>query len=248
MGKNNAKHKKTVRKLPSKTTLNLVVKVKTLAHPTRLIPILLLICVGVALFTHFAVIRRLNKVKQAEAELEQMRSLLRTTQEAYADYDEVEEEYNKYTYENFDRSLFDRLDILDMIQRRLFPVSTVQSLSISHNTSTNNDILSLTITGPTLEETYALLSGLMTEPMVEDVNIASYVDNSENATGSEPMSTVTMTITLIDATTLDEKLEAIAEGEALLDEMGTLTQNETEGAEPGSGASGEETGNNGGEE
>lgn len=217
------KQKKTIKKLPSKTTLNLVVKVKTLAHPTRLIPILLLIFVGAALFAQFAVIRRLNQVKQAEAELEEMRNLLTMTQNAYADYDEVEEEYNKYTYDNFDRSLFNRLDILDLIERRLFPVCTVQSLSISHNTTTSNDVLSMTVTGPTLEETYALVSGLLTEPMVQDVDIASYVDNSENAGADQPKSTVTMTITLIDATTLDERIAELEEAKSLLD--GALPDN-----------------------
>ena len=255
MSKSKEKQKKPLKKLPSKTTLNLVVKVKTLAHPTRLIPILLLIFIGAALFAQFAVIRRLNQVKQAEAELTQMQELLEMTQNAYADYDAVEEEYNKYTYDNFDRSLFDRMDILDLIRRRLFPACTVQSLSISHNTSTSNDILSLTVTGPTLEETYALVSGLLSEPMVEDVNIASYVDNSENASADQPKSTVTMTITLIDATTLDEKLAAIEEAQAMLDgnaaaepvEPPTMPVVLPENAAVGADDAGAET-DNGGEE
>lgn len=216
MGK--TKTNKQLKKIPSKTTLNLVVKVKTLAHPTRLIPILLLIIVGAALFAQFAVIRRLNQVNQAEAELLDMKKLLEMTQAAYADYDEVELEYNKYTYENFDRSLFDRTDILDMIQRRLFPACTVQTLSISHNDSTNQDMLSLTVTGPSLEQTYSLLNSLLEEPMVDDVNISSYVDHSD-ASGTQQSTTVVMTITLIDATTLDEKIAAMEEAQGLIQEQ-----------------------------
>ncbi len=205
-------------KIPNKQTLNLVVKVKTLAHPTRLIPILILIFLAAALFAQFAVIRRFNQVKQAEAELAEMQNLLEATEQAYKDYDDVELEYNKYTYENFDRTLFDRIEILDMIQRRLFPACTVQSLSISHNTSTNNDILSLTVTGPTLEETYALAESIMSEPMVDDVYISSYVDGSSNGSSSAetPQSTVTMTITLIDATTLQAKLDAMQQAAGIL--------------------------------
>ncbi len=212
------KSKKKI-KIPQKQTLNLLVREKTLAHPTRLIPILLLIALGAGLFAKFAVIARLDKVKQAEAELAELQNILDMTQNAYADYDEVEEEYNKYTYENFDRSLFDRIEILEMIKRRLFPVCTVQSLNISHNNGTNSDMLSLTVTGPTLQETYALVTSLMTEPMVDDVNISSYVDNSDN-NSADAKSTVVMTITLIDATTLDEKLAAIEEAQNMLAEAG----------------------------
>lgn len=191
-------------KIPSKKTLNLVVKVKTLAHPTRLIPILLLIFLGAGLFARFAVIGRLNQVKQAEAELADMQRNLEMIQSAYADYDEVEAEYNRYTYDNFDRTLFDRLDVLALLEREIFPVCSVQSLNISGQT------ISMTVKGPTLEQTSDILAALRSDLMVDNVYMSSFTDNS-GAQGGDGETTVVLTITLADATVYAQQ---IAESEA----------------------------------
>lgn len=204
-------------KLPSKKTLNLVVKVKTLAHPTRLIPILLLIFLGVGIFTEFAVIRRIEKVRQAEAELAEMRRNLEMIQSAYADYDEVEAEYNRYTYDNYDRTLFDRLDVLALLERQLFPVCTVQSLNISGQT------ISMTVQGPTLEQMSDILTSLRNDPMVDGVYMSSYTDNSESSGGSGS-STAVLTITLADATVYAQQM---AEAEA----AANAAENPDDGAE-----------------
>ncbi len=193
-------------KLPSKQTLNLMIKVKTLAHPTRLIPILLLIFVFAAAFAKFAVINRLEQVKKAEAELAEMHRNLEMIESTYADYDEVQKEYNRYTYQNFDRSIADRLDVLSLIERQIFPISVVQSLSISDKT------VSMTINGLTLEQASTLLDSLLSEPLVADVDYSSYVDNTDRDQGGDATTTITMTITLADASEV-KAAEKAAEAE-----------------------------------
>lgn len=193
-------------KLPSKQTLNLMIKVKTLAHPTRLIPILLLIFVFAAAFAKFAVINRLEQVKRAEAELAEMHRNLEMIESTYADYDEVQKEYNRYTYQNFDRSIADRLDVLSLIERQIFPISVVQSLSISDKT------VSMTINGLTLEQASTLLDSLLSEPLVADVDYSSYVDNTDRDQGGDATTTITMTITLADASEV-KAAEKAAEAE-----------------------------------
>ena len=193
-------------KLPSKQTLNLMIKVKTLAHPTRLIPILLLIFVFAAAFAKFAVINRLDQVKKAEAELAEMHRNLEMIESTYADYDEVQKEYNRYTYQNFDRSIADRLDVLSLIERQIFPISVVQSLSISDKT------VSMTINGLTLEQASTLLDSLLSEPLVADVDYSSYVDNTDREQGGDATTTITMTITLADASEV-KAAEKAAEAE-----------------------------------
>lgn len=193
-------------KLPSKQTLNLMIKVKTLAHPTRLIPILLLIFVFAAAFAKFAVINRLEQVKKAEAELAEMHRNLEMIESTYADYDEVQKEYNRYTYQNFDRSIADRLDVLSLIERQIFPISVVQSLSISDKT------VSMTINGLTLEQASTLLDSLLSEPLVADVDYSSYVDNTDREQGGDATTTITMTITLADASEV-KAAEKAAEAE-----------------------------------
>ena len=92
--------KKTVKKqikIPTKKTLNLLIKEKTLASPTRLIPILFIIVAGSYLFSRYAVVARLEKVNRAEAELADMKSQLEMIQNAFTDYDEVEDQYRRYS-------------------------------------------------------------------------------------------------------------------------------------------------------
>lgn len=211
--------KKTVTKIPSKQTLNLVVKEKTLASPTRLIPILLLIALGAYAFAQFAVVNRLNQVKQAEAELLQMRNQLEMIQNSYADYEEIQKEYNRYTYQNFDRTIPDRLDVLAMIERQLFPIGTVKNISISGR------IISLTLEGPNLEEVSSLYAALYSEPLIEDVTISSYNGSGDRSQNGEGTTTITMTISLIDATTLGNENKADADGDDVAENGNPGTEN-----------------------
>lgn len=190
-------------KIPSKQTLNLMVKEKTLAHPTRLIPILTLIFLGAYAFAQFAVIGRLNKVKQAEAELSQMHANLEMIKAAYADYDDVKAEYNRYTYQNYDRTIPDRLEVLALLERRVFSVCTAQSLSIAQRTIT------MTLGGLTLDDTSALIASLKEEPMVLDVFVSNSSSNKSQTQNPGKEATVTaITISLKDPTTIKEESAA----------------------------------------
>lgn len=187
-------------KIPSKKTINLLFKKKTLAHPTRLIPILLLIALGSYCVAQFAVINRLEKVKQAEAELIHMREELAAVEAAYADYDEVQAEYNRYTYQNFDRTVPNRLAVLALLERRVFSVCTAQSLSITQRT------VSMTLEGLSLEDTSALIEGLKEEPMVEDVFVSTSSYGTKTYNGTESAVT-SITISLKDPTTIQPEAD-----------------------------------------
>lgn len=179
-------------KVPSKKTLNLMIKEKTLASPTRLIPILLLIVVGALAFSKFAVIDRLDKVTKAENELAQMKNQLELIQNAYTDYNEIEDQYSRYSYENFDRTIPDRIDILEMLERWVMPECTIQNLSI------NGRDLTMTIADIDMT-TISYLNGVLTyeEPMVESIFMSSYVES--NRTDDHTV-TATIRIYLADAT------------------------------------------------
>ncbi len=187
-------------KIPSKKTINLLFKKKTLAHPTRLIPILLLIALVSYCVAQFAVINRLEKVKQAEAELIHMREELAAVEAAYADYDEVQAEYNRYTYQNFDRTVPNRLAVLALLERRVFSVCTAQSLSITQRT------ISMTLEGLSLEDTSALIEGLKEEPMVEDVFVSTSSYGAKSYNGTESAVT-SITISLKDPTTIQPEAD-----------------------------------------
>ena len=181
-------------KLPSKKTLNLLIKEKTLASPSRLIPILLLIVVGAYLFSKYAVAARLEKVSREEAELAEMQSQLEMITNAFSDYDEVEEQYNRYSYENFDKTIPDRLDVLEMLEKRLFPICSIQSLTV------NGRDLNMVITDIDLQ-TLTYINGmlLIEEPLIESISIGSYTDNTDSSGTGAKTVTATVNMTLADA-------------------------------------------------
>lgn len=181
-------------KIPSKTTLNLLIKEKTLASPSRLIPILVLIFVGAFLFSKYAVVARLEKVNRAEAQLAAAESNLEQIQSSYADYDAVRAQYNCYSYEQYDRTIPDRVKVLDMLERRFFPISTVQSLSI------NGRDISLVLADISLETLTYINQVLMEEePLIEYIEISSYVDNTDHDDSGRATTTASMSIRLADA-------------------------------------------------
>lgn len=186
-------------KIPSKQTINLMIREKNLSHPTRLIPILILIILGANAFAQFAVIRRLNQVKQAEAEWAQMCYNLQMIEDSYADYDEVKAEYNRYTYQNFDRSIPDRLQILDMLEQKVFSVCTAHSLSITKRT------VSMTLGGLDLAQTSELIASLRAEPMVEDVRVSSSTSSESDYDGGGSTTSTVMTVILKDPTTIPKE-------------------------------------------
>lgn len=180
-------------KIPTKTTLNLMIKEKSLASPSRLIPILLLIVVGAFAFSKFAVMDRLEKVNRQEAELAEMKRQLEMIQNAYADYDAIADEYSRYSYENFDRTIPDRIDVLEMLERWVMPVCKIQNLSI------NGRDLTMTIADITMD-TVTYLNGVLTyeEEMVDRVFISSYVGADKDQSNDRTV-TATVSIYLADA-------------------------------------------------
>ena len=189
--------KKTVQKkikYPTKKTLNLMIKEKSLASPSRLIPILLLIVVGAFAFSKFAVVDRLEKVSRAEAELSTMKNQLELIQNAFSDYDAVEDQYSRYSYENFDRTIPDRIDVLEMLEFWFMPVCRIQSLTM------NGRDLSMTIADIDMD-TITYLNGVLTheEPMVESIKVTSYVDNTDKDQAGDRTVTATVNIYLADA-------------------------------------------------
>lgn len=179
--------------IPSKTTLNLVIKEKKELRLERLIPAVIIILVIAVLFAKFAVADRYAALNEAEKELSQERENLNALVSSYADYDEVQEEYNRYTYEDFDRTIPNRQDVLNLLEKYVFPVSGMRQLSISGKS------VSLTLTGMTLEEISRLIAVLEADPLVEKV----LVSTTSYSSGNEAIPVASMVISLVDATTLE---------------------------------------------
>lgn len=152
---------------PTKTTLNLVFKEKKELRLSRVIPAVLAVMVAAGLFGKFAVADRFAKADAAEAAVEARRAYLAEVEAGYADYDAVQATYNRYTYTGFDRTIADRLDVMALLEREVFPVGTVRTLSIAGKS------VSLTVSGLTLDQLSDLMTRLEADPMVAKVSIST---------------------------------------------------------------------------
>ena len=178
--------------VPSKTTLNLVMKEKSALRLSRVIPAVLIIAVLALVIGKFAVADRCARLRAAEHELANRQATLRVLQASYADYDQVKEQYNRYTCEGFDNTIADRQEILDLLESDIIPYSETQSVSVTGN------VFSTTLTGLTLNEVSTMIARLEANPLVDRVTVstAGYNDDRSAAGGEaanlRPYATVTI--------------------------------------------------------
>lgn len=187
-----AKKEKTV---ASKTTMNLARRERDLAKsPVMALPVIVLIAL-VAVLVSWGVGTQLGRVNSAQREVDQMRDNIAQLQAGYADYDEVQEEYNRYTYEKFDRTIQDRLEVMSLMERQVYPVCSVRSFSVAGRQ------MSLVLEGLTLESTSALITRLNAEEMVDSVSVSVY-DATSDSGATYPLTN--MVIVLSDASKTEE--------------------------------------------
>lgn len=181
--------------MASKTTMNLAIRERNVSHsPAVILPVVLAI-LAAAVLVSWAVGSRLAQVSAAQSKTNEMRATLAAIQAGYADYDEVQEQYNRYTYKDYDRTLADRLDVLSLMERQIYPVGSVRSFSVAGRQ------MALVVEGLTLESTSALITRLNAEPLVSSVNVSTYDATSDSGT---VYPVTNMVIVLADATQAGE--------------------------------------------
>lgn len=181
-------------RVPDRKKVNLLDATRDAKSLPKLIPALALIFLCAFLFSKFAVADRTEKVVNAEAELLNMGSRLCLIEEGVSDYDEVFEEYSRYSYDGFDRSVPDYLDVLDLIKRRFFPLSTVKSVTVSGR-EMNLEIADIDM------QTVTYLSGVLLEeePLIEELSVTSYTDTVGKDGDGTATVVATVRILLADA-------------------------------------------------
>ncbi len=181
--------------IASKQTMNLAIRERNAAHSPAVILSVVLAIAAVALLVGWGVGSRLAQVRAAQAKTNEMRATLETLRAGYADYDEVQEQYNRYTYKDYDRTLADRLDVLSLMERQVYPVCAVRSFSVAGRQ------MSLVLEGLTLESTSALITRLNAEAMVDSVSVSVY-DATSDSGATYPLTN--MVIVLADASKTEE--------------------------------------------
>lgn len=178
---------------PVKRTLNLMIRERQSPEPSKWIPGVLVVLLLAAVFGKFAVMDRFDRLNEAEADLLSLKNEVESMRQAMTDYNEVRDNYNKYNFNGYDKTIPDRLDVLELLEREVFPVCQINNLSITGRT------LSMSLSGLSLNQVSALITSLKADPLVESVMVSTtgYSADSDDIAG-----TANMTVTLSDATTL----------------------------------------------
>lgn len=177
---------------PSKTTLNLCMKEKSVWRPGRVIPMFTALLAAAVLFGKFAVADRLAEVSRQQQILSALETQVQSLEQATADYDDVLEEYRLYSVgwmTDEEQAAVDRVGLLGLIETELMSAASVQQFSTSGN------VLSVRLAGITLEDTSRIVQRLYTWPEVTGVSV--YTASTQQEQGEE--ASVSMVITLEQA-------------------------------------------------
>ena len=170
----------------SKETVNLCKKDRKDISPGAfclLLTVFLAVLILIEFFFAYLPYRDLEVLESSLGEAQQQYEQL---QSSMSDYDAVRDDYRKYTYEKYDKTIVDREDILDLLEVAVFPMGKVLTLNISNNTIT------LSLSGVLNTDIDVMQKGLREHALVQNVIISR-----TSLVGDE--ATVAMTIILKDA-------------------------------------------------
>ncbi len=185
---------------PTKTSLNLVIREKSLGSPSRILPIAAGILVLLLAFGKFAVWDRLSRVSREQDALDSLLAQVSQLTEQTADYSEVLAAYSQYTTSWMSQEeilLVDQADILSLVETQLMPSASVSRFSV------NGNVLSVELSHLTLQGVSELVQKLGELPQVLEVTVYSASSQTQN----EPISSVSLSITLSSGYSGDEGQE-----------------------------------------
>ena len=153
---------------PSKSEMNLYAPVRDGNSPEIVIPTAIFLAVAIALFTKFCVLDRLAKVNAAEAELSQLQTQLAEIDKSLENYDQVREDYYRYTRAYMtegDAQTVDRLEIIAMLDRNVPTYADYDTVTI-----TGNSVV-LKVYSASLDNVAALQRLLENDKLVDSVTV-----------------------------------------------------------------------------
>lgn len=167
--KNNAQ-KTDIRKAAntaSKKTMNFV-RTQPIFNAKKFLPVLAIIVVVVAVLAYFGIITPLMQKTAAMNKLSAKQDELATLQATLVSFSELEDQYGRYSYgwmnEN-EVNTVDRMEILDIISKKIMNKAQVEDYSISEN------VLTMNIKGLSLDEVSKLTTELEEIDIVEKASV-----------------------------------------------------------------------------
>lgn len=159
-------------KMPSKTSINLLIVEKNTTKNLASILIFVVFMVAVGVFVKFMVVDQLNEINRMETRYDQEKKQLEALKESNQVYEQVRAEHSHYgnSYLNDEEmALQDRLDILRVIEEELLHQNALQSIAVSGN------VAQLTINSSKLRNVSEIVASLEDRKNVEYVTVSNSV-------------------------------------------------------------------------
>lgn len=194
---------KAKKKLPEKQTINLAMREQ--AHgPFQIVPLFLVVFALALIFGKFAVADRLGRVSAEREALAELETRMQELTEQTADFDEVREEYSKYSNKwmtDGERATVDRLQAVAIVEEELMGDARVLRYSVADN------VLSVDIGGATLATASNFVSRLEARDEVAGVEVYTANNQLSSGVGSE----ISLTIRLQNEESIRQAAQAAAQ-------------------------------------
>ena len=189
--------KKNSSKYPVKTDINLAIREKKQNKLSTTIPTFIILVIAIAIFSKFAVINRLEQASEAENSATVAQQQLETLKEYTNNYPKVLEEYNALLASKSSLNVVATpMERLGLVERYLISASQVNSFDVV------DDVITAQISGVTLNQISTIYANLMSDPLIENVQVYTASTNDKN----NSLTTATMTIQLLvdDSLAIDD--------------------------------------------
>ena len=189
--------KKNSNKYPVKTDINLAIREKKQNKLSTNIPTFIILVIAIAIFSKFAVINRLEQASETENSATVAQQQLETLKEYTNNYPKVLEEYNALLASKSSLNVVATpMERLGLVERYLISASQVNSFDVV------DDVITAQISGVTLNQISTIYANLMSDPLIENVQVYTASTNDKN----NSLTTATMTIQLLvdDSLAIDD--------------------------------------------
>ena len=193
--------KKNSNKYPVKSDINLAIREKKQSKLSTTVPTVIVLVIVIALFSKFAVINRLEQASEAEHSAAVAQQQLETLKEYTNNYPKVLEEYNALLASKSSINVVATpMERLGLVERYLISASQVNSFDVV------DDVITAQISGVTLNQISTIYANLMSDPLIENVQVYTASTNDKN--NSLTTATMTIQLTVDDSLAIDDTSSA----------------------------------------
>ena len=169
--KETAKKVRGAVKAPSKTTMNFVHH-KSSFNPRRMIPLILVVLLAAAAFVKVGILDQNEKRLEAYRRLGEKQDQLTAIEAMLSGYDELANKYGRYSYgwmTDTEINLVNRIDVLNLIEKKIAPRAVIENFAI------NSNVLTLNIHGLTLDQASDMVKSIEQSELVESASVYNAV-------------------------------------------------------------------------